>query len=43
MIAAVFVTYNRLSLLKECIQALIAQTYPLDKIIVVNNSSTDGT
>jgi GT2 family glycosyltransferase len=42
-IAAVVVTYNRLSLLKECIQALRAQTYPLDKIIVVNNSSTDGT
>jgi len=42
-IAAVVVTYNRLNLLKECIQALRVQTYPLDKIIVINNSSTDGT
>lgn len=42
-IAAVVVTYNRLHLLKECIQALRAQTYPLNKIIVINNSSTDGT
>ena len=42
-ITAVVVTYNRLDLLKECIQSLREQTRPLDEIVVVNNSSTDGT
>ncbi len=42
-IAAVVVTFNRLSLLKECIQSLQNQTRILDEIIIVNNSSTDGT
>jgi len=39
----VIVTYNRLSLLRECVEAVCAQTFPLNKIIVVNNASTDGT
>lgn len=42
-VACVVVTYNRLSLLKECIGALKRQTVPLRKIIVVDNHSTDGT
>jgi GT2 family glycosyltransferase len=42
-IAAVVVTYNRLALLQECISSLRNQTRKLDKIIVVNNSSADGT
>lgn len=42
-IAAVIVTYNRLELLKECINAVRNQTRTLDEIIVINNSSTDGT
>lgn len=42
-IAAVVVTYNRLSLLQECIASLRNQTRKLDEIIIVNNSSTDGT
>jgi len=42
-IAAVVVTYNRLNLLKECINAIRNQTHKVDEIIVVNNSSTDGT
>src|SRR3990170_1109632 len=42
-IAAVIVTYNRIQLLKECINALHIQTRKLEEIIVVNNSSTDGT
>ena len=41
-VCAVVVTYNRLALLKECIEALVAQTFPCD-ILVVNNASTDGT
>lgn len=39
----VIVTYNRLSLLKECLTALLDQEYPLNKIYVINNNSTDET
>lgn len=42
-IAAIVVTYNRLELLKQCIEGVRSQTRKLDQIIVVNNSSTDGT
>jgi GT2 family glycosyltransferase len=42
-IAAVVVTYNRLTLLKGVIEALRAQTRPVDEIIVINNGSTDET
>jgi rhamnopyranosyl-N-acetylglucosaminyl-diphospho-decaprenol beta-1,3/1,4-galactofuranosyltransferase len=41
--AAVIVTYNRLELLKHCINALQVQTRPVDDVIIVNNGSTDGT
>ncbi|MEB3750977.1 glycosyltransferase family 2 protein [Geobacillus icigianus] len=42
-VCAVIVTYNRLEMLKECIDALLKQTYTLDGIIIINNNSTDGT
>ena len=42
-VAAVVVTYNRCELLRECLQALLAQRHPLTKIFVVDNASTDGT
>jgi len=42
-IAAVVVTYNRKELLKECLDALLAQTYPVDSIILIDNASIDGT
>jgi rhamnopyranosyl-N-acetylglucosaminyl-diphospho-decaprenol beta-1,3/1,4-galactofuranosyltransferase len=42
-IAAVVVTFNRKALLVECLRALLAQTTPLDRILVVDNASTDGT
>lgn len=42
-ITAVVVTYNRLELLKQCLDALHSQTHPVDEIIVINNCSTDGT
>lgn len=42
-VAAIIVTYNRLGLLKECVQSLRDQTYKKLSIIVVNNGSTDGT
>lgn len=42
-VAAVVVTYNRLTDLKECIRSLRQQSYPLAAIVVFDNGSTDGT
>lgn len=42
-VIAVIVTYNRLELLKRVISSLKSQTIVLNKIIIVNNGSTDGT
>lgn len=41
--AVVVVTYNRLELLKECLEQVENQTVPAKRIIVVDNASTDGT
>ena len=41
-IAAVVVTYNRLELLRQCVEALRTQTSSCD-ILIVDNASTDGT
>lgn len=41
-VVVVVVAYNRRDLLAECLDALAAQTRPLDVIIVVDNASTDG-
>lgn len=42
-ICAVVLTYNRKELLGRCLAALAAQTRPCDRIIVLDNASTDGT
>ena len=42
-VMAVVVTYNRKELLKECIKALLEQTYKNCNILIVDNASTDGT
>ena len=42
-VTAVVVTYNRKALLRQCLDALQAQTHVLDQTIVVDNASTDGT
>ena len=42
-VAAVVVTYNRKNLLIECLDALLKQTRPVQKIILIDNASTDGT
>ncbi|MCL5990611.1 MAG: glycosyltransferase [Bacteroidetes bacterium] len=42
-VTAVVVTYNRLDFLKEIINAIRNQTKKTNNIIVVDNSSTDGT
>jgi rhamnopyranosyl-N-acetylglucosaminyl-diphospho-decaprenol beta-1,3/1,4-galactofuranosyltransferase len=43
VLCSVVVTYNRKELLIRCINALLAQTYSLAQIIIVDNDSTDGT
>jgi rhamnopyranosyl-N-acetylglucosaminyl-diphospho-decaprenol beta-1,3/1,4-galactofuranosyltransferase len=40
---AVVVTYNRKALLLECLEALARQSHPLERVVVVDNASTDGT
>lgn len=42
-IAAVVVTFNRKHLLRDCLDALLGQTYPIHSIIVIDNASSDGT
>jgi GT2 family glycosyltransferase len=42
-VTAVVVTYNRRALLAECLAALRAQIRPVERILVVDNASTDGT
>ncbi len=42
-VVAVVVTYNRLDLLKENINALLAQKYNDFDIMIIDNASTDGT
>lgn len=39
----VIVTYNRLTLLKKCIEAVTTQTYKVNKVFVVDNNSSDKT
>jgi GT2 family glycosyltransferase len=43
VIWAVVVTRDRLALLRDCLDALRAQTRRPDRILVVDNASTDGT
>lgn len=42
-VAAIVVTYNRLNLLKECVDALLNQTYKNMDILIIDNASTDNT
>lgn len=42
-VAAVVVTFNRKALLLECLAALLNQTYPVERIYLIDNASTDGT
>lgn len=43
MIAAVVVTYNRKELLAQNISMLLNQTWPFDRIFIIDNCSSDGT
>ncbi len=42
-VCALVLTYNRVELLATCLAAIEAQTRRCDRVIVVNNGSTDGT
>ena len=42
-VSIIVVTYNRCDLLKECLTALLAQSYLGYKIFLINNGSTDDT
>ena len=42
-VSAVIVTYNRLELLKECLETVSQQSAPLHRIVVIDNASDDGT
>lgn len=42
-VCAVVVTFNRKSLLAECLDAIGRQTHAVGQIVVVDNASTDGT
>lgn len=42
-ILAIIVTYNRCQLLERCINSVMSQSRVPDELLVINNSSTDGT
>lgn len=42
-IAVIVVTYNRSSLLQECITSIFQQTYEVNKIYIIDNASSDNT
>lgn len=42
-VTAVVLTYNRRDLVQRCLRALLAQSRPVDRILVVDNASTDDT
>jgi GT2 family glycosyltransferase len=42
-VVAAIVTYNRRALLAEALRAVLAQTVPVERVVVVDNASTDGT
>ena len=42
-VVVVIVTYNRLEMLKKCINSVLCQTYKINKVILIDNASTDGT
>lgn len=43
MVHAIVVTHNRKELLRECLSALTTQTRPPERMLVVDNVSSDGT
>lgn len=42
-VCAVVVTYNRKDILLQCLTAILQQTIKIEKLVIVDNNSTDGT
>src|SRR5215207_4094848 len=42
-VAAVVVTYNRVDKLGRVIDSILAQSRPVDRLVIVDNASTDST
>lgn len=42
-VVAIVPTFNSWDTLKDCLKSLIAQTHKLERILVIDNASTDGT
>lgn len=42
-VSAVVLTYNRKNLLAQCLDAIVQQERPVDRLIVVDNGGSDGT
>ena len=42
-VACVVLTRDRWELLRQCLEAVLAQSRPVDRLIVVDNASSDGT
>jgi GT2 family glycosyltransferase len=42
-VCAVVVTHNRRELLREALQAVLGQTAPVERVLVIDNASSDGT
>lgn len=43
VVTALVVTYNRRKLLDDCLAAILGQSHAVDRLIVLDNGSTDGT
>ena len=42
-VSVTIVTYNSGRFIRRCLESVLAQKYPLQEIIVIDNASTDGT
>ena len=42
-VCAVVLTYNRRELVEDCLRAIKAQSVPVERIVVIDNGSSDGT